>query len=246
MMHKVESIVLLLDRGDMGSSINKSICLIGLVAFFLTACQTTTSRLTRESAIPTYALTYATIGASDAWGVGTSDPDRLGWPTVLASKLSPSTHLINLGIPQATAADALRDEVPIAVAVQPDIITIWLGPNDLEQHVSPGTFSAQVRRILDDLHAQTKARIYIGNVPDLLLLPFFAHADPKQLRSDVAGFNAAIVSAAAADGAQVVDIAAAFAEVSSELDLVSNDGLHPSDEGARLLADTFASAIKRS
>src|SRR5579859_444764 len=42
-----------------------------------------------------YTLTYVAVGASDAFGVGTEDPDRQSWPTQLAARLGDHVHLIN-------------------------------------------------------------------------------------------------------------------------------------------------------
>lgn len=68
---------------------------------------------------PPAAVTYVAIGASDAFGVGTDDPAKQSWPSVLAGQLGASVHLIDLGIPGATVDEALSDELPIALTVHP-------------------------------------------------------------------------------------------------------------------------------
>src|SRR5215472_3742889 len=42
-------------------------------------------------------ITYVAIGASDTFGIGTSDPYIENWPTDLSEKLPQRVHLINLG-----------------------------------------------------------------------------------------------------------------------------------------------------
>src|SRR5947209_5939622 len=57
--------------------------------------------------------TLVVLGASDAYGVGTNDPDRDNWPTSLARQLHGQIHLVNLGVPGATLERAATQELPI-------------------------------------------------------------------------------------------------------------------------------------
>ena len=68
---------------------------------------------------PTGGITYVALGASDAFGVGTYDVNDDNWPAVLADDLGGSVHLVNLGIPGATVAEATRAELPIALMPSP-------------------------------------------------------------------------------------------------------------------------------
>src|SRR5258706_568522 len=52
-------------------------------------------------------FTYVALGASDAYGIGTDDPQDENWPTVLALQLGADTHLVNLGVPGTTLKQAL-------------------------------------------------------------------------------------------------------------------------------------------
>lgn len=218
-----------------------AIWLVGLLA--LAGCQRTATGGVATTAGQSFALTYVAIGASDAFGVGTDFPAEQSWPSVLATDLSPATHLINLGIPQATTAEALTAEVPIAADARPAIITVWLGVNDIEQQVPLATFSANLTTLLSRLRAGTTARVYVGNLPDLTLLPFFQNQDQSALRAEIAAWNAAIAADVAATGTQLVDIFTNFASVANHPEYLSGDGLHPSALGARELAVVFAAAI---
>lgn len=191
-------------------------------------------------------LAYAAIGASDAYGVGTANPAKDNWPTVLAGDLGPSIQLTNLGIPGATVAIARRDELPIALHLQPDLITVFLGVNDILDNVPTATFTEQISALLMQLHTQTDARVFIGNLPDVTLLPEFARHDLIALRTQVIVWNAAIAHAAAEAGATVVDLFDGWGELAQHPDYVSADGLHPSTLGAVRLAAVFASAIEAS
>src|SRR5438874_7400708 len=74
-----------------------------------------TSSPKQVNQVPHTQITYVAIGASDTFGIGTSDPYIENWPTDLADKLGQKVHLINLGIPGITLHDAPNLELPIAL-----------------------------------------------------------------------------------------------------------------------------------
>ena len=196
------------------------------------------------STTPAAALTYVAIGASDSYGVGTTHPASDNWPTVLSHQLGTSVHVLNLGIPGATVALALREEAPIAEDAAPDIITVWLGINDLDTGTPLDRFSADLRALLGVLSTQTRASVFVGNLPDLTLVPYFQRKyDAGQLSRDVTAWNAAIAAAAKAEHATLVDIRARWGELAQHPDYIAEDGLHPSTIGAQRLAAVFAQAI---
>ena len=196
------------------------------------------------STTPVAALTYAALGASDSFGVGTTQPATDNWPTVLSHQLGPSVHVLNLGIPGATVSLALREEAPIAVDAAPDIITVWLGVNDLDTGTPINRFSANLRSLLGVLATQTRAAVFVGNLPDLTLVPYFQQKyDPSLLSRDIDDWNAAIAAAAKAAHATLVDIRAQWGELARHPEYIGADGLHPSTLGAQRLAAVFAQAI---
>ncbi len=167
----------------------------------------------------------------------------------LTADLGAGVHLVNLGIPGETLSAALQNEVPIAIAQQPQIITIWLAVNDIIDHVPLAAYSTDLRQLLTTLHQQTTgtgpsgARIYVANLPDLTVLPYFNTWDQTALRGEVASWNSAIGSIVSATGAHLVDLTTAWSELANHPEYLSSDGLHPSDSGARRLAAIFAAAI---
>jgi lysophospholipase L1-like esterase len=190
-----------------------------------------------------YRLTYVAVGASDAYGVGTNDPDRLSWPTRLSNALGFRVHLINLGIPGVTVAQAQQIEQPIAIAAQPDIITVWLAVNDFAAGIPLAAYEQQLRALLTALGQGTHARIFVGNLPNLTLLPYFGNQDPTVLLSQVQQWNAGIAAICAATDTHLVDIFSRWGELADRPEYISGDGLHPSDIGAQRLATLFATVI---
>ncbi len=192
---------------------------------------------------PQTALTYVAIGASDAFGIGTSDPPTQNWPTVLTGKLKSVVHLVNLGIPGATTDLAARDELPVAVDAQPSLVTIWLGVNDLDSGVSLDTYLQRLGAILVALRDRTRATIFVANFPDLTLLPSFAQDDPGALRAEIELWNAGIAALCASQNVTLVDLYASWTDLSTHPEYISKDGLHPSTLGAARLATLFANVI---
>ena len=237
------------DHQHRDSPHERSILLIGLLmalAAILISCAPA-SRSTAKVDSPASSqrdFTYVAIGASDAFGVGTDDPAKDNWPTVLAHLLGSDAHLINLGIPGETVAEARQTELPVALDAKPSLVTVWLGVNDIVQSISVQTYKAQLEALLRTLQQQTRAHVFVGNVPDLSLLSFFAGFDQSTLQATISRWNAAIAQAVAATGASLVDLYADWNELATHPEYIAGDGLHPSTEGAKRLAGVFFSQIR--
>jgi lysophospholipase L1-like esterase len=198
------------------------------------------------SGTPAATVQYVAIGASDAYGTGTTNPATDNWPAVLARTLGPSLQLTNLGIPGATVSLALRDEAPLAAEIQPRLVTVFLGINDLIDGVDTPTFAREFALLLDTLRDETHAILYVANLPDLTLLPYFANRDGSALEQEVLAWNAIIATAATNAGAVLVDLYGGWGELAQNPAYVSKDGLHPSTQGAQRLAAAFAEVIAES
>jgi lysophospholipase L1-like esterase len=221
------------------------------LVLLLTGCSSSSRPAvsTTRNGAPTatvHLFTYAALGASDGYGIGTADPDDDNWPTVLSGALERPVHLVNLGIPATTAGQAIQTELPVALDAQPDLVTVWLATNDFAGGVPLGTYSQQLRSLLHSLRQGTHARIFVGNLPDLALLPRFAGVDATALEARVRAWNAAIAADCHDEGATLVDLYAGWTELAQHPEYISGDGFHPSTIGARRLAEIFSSVIHQS
>lgn len=210
---------------------------------------------------------YVAVGASETVGIGTDDPVREAWPQLLyRSSLPRSGVFVNLGIPGATVADALERELPHALELRPDIVTVWLNVNDLIADVSPRTYEARLRRLLTSLRRGGGARVLVANTPPLDRLPAYLACRPDapaggppcltdrvlppagRINELTAAYNDVIERVAGEAGAEVVDLhaagMAARSQGSAEV-LISEDGFHPSAAGARVVAAAFARILSR-
>lgn len=195
-------------------------------------------------------ITYVAIGASDTFGLGTDNPYDENWATDLANLLGPShIHLINLGVPGITVQDALNLELPIALDAHPNLITIWLGVNDIVANVPANSYASNLNTLLARLRANAPhARIAIANIPDLTLLPYFTQTDPVDpavLTQEILAYNTIIASAARRYQAILVDLTQQNYNLQKHPEYISSDGLHPNDIGYQQLAKVFYEALQQ-
>ena len=211
-----------------------------------------TATPTRVPTQPPPPVRYVAMGASDAVGVGASNPNTTGYVPILISRLPKGSYALNLGIDGETLSRALNDELPQAIAAHPSLITIWLVGNDFKNCVPLQQYGADLNTLLTKLQQQTTARIFVANAPDFSALPAVqaqaasgafcgTAATPAAIRSLCVQWNQVIDAAVAAHHDTLVDLL--NSDLVAHPDFVSSDGFHPSDRGYLALANLFWTAI---
>jgi lysophospholipase L1-like esterase len=188
------------------------------------------------------------IAVGDSFTEGLSDPDPArsgeyrGWADRLAGHLaeaapSGSVEYANLAVRGRLLAQVLAEQVPVALAAQPDLVSLVAGGNDL---LRPG---ADPDRLAADLEAAVVSFREAG--ADVLLA---TGVDPRQTpiirrtRGRVAVFNAHLWSIAARQGAVVLDQwGAAWIQDARLWD--AGDRIHLTEEGHRRTALAAAAAL---
>ena len=191
-------------------------------------------------------VTYVALGASDAVGVGSNQPGSQGYVPLVAAHLPKGSHLINLGVSGIHLHQALTEELPLALSISPNLVSIWLVANDFVGGVSYNAYTRDLNTLLQQLHARTHALIVMANLPDLTRLPAFANQVPRQktqMMQTIQHWNAGIASAAAQYGVILVDLFSQGSRLTAHPDYISADGFHPSAAGYVQLADLFWQAI---
>jgi acyl-CoA thioesterase I len=236
------------------------------VALTLSACATTPAAAVRPSTSGPAPVVYAAIGASETYGIGANDRYRQAWPQIFFNDVLPSSAVLyNFGIPGATTAQALHDEVPAAVAVHPSVVTVWLNVNDLIRGVSASDYEAQLRQLLHSLRRAGQTQVLVANTPDLGQLPAYRAClptaptggpaclipdglvpTPQVIAAAIDAYNAAISTAAKAEGATLVDLHLNGAEISQHPEWLSADGFHPSEQGYAVIAKLFEDAYRKT
>lgn len=189
-------------------------------------------------------LVYAAMGASDAVGIGAFPLDN-GYVYKIRDGLqerSEEVVLYNLGESGKRIGYIEDTELPAAIEVQPDLVTIWAGPNDIIHGTEVNKFEQALSNVLYQLRAQTSALIVIANVPDLTVIPrFIVDPDPDVTVARVTDFNIAISEQAAAYNIPLVDLYSGG--YANDWEYVSIDGFHPSNKGHAKIAELFLDLI---
>ncbi len=194
---------------------------------------------------PTFArLVYVALGASDAVGIG-AFPLNKGYVYRVRDGLksrADTVELYNLGVSGKRMAYIESTELPFALTRNPNVVTLWAGPNDITAGSSPEEFEASLMRVLSQLRQSTNAVIVLANVPDMTQVPrFLLDPDPDVTIERVAAYNDAIVRQAAIYSVPVVDLFGGG--YASDWNYVSIDGFHPSNEGHAKIAGLFLDII---
>lgn len=213
------------------------VCGLALAALTLSGLSSSALAAGRESHDPARVV-YVALGASDTVGVGAANPARDNWAALLARRLPHGARYVNLGRSGITLAGALTRELPAALAAHPTVVTVWLAVNDLNAGVAPSLYAARLNMLLAALR-QTHARVVVGNVPDLRLVPAYAMLDPVQVDAVARAQNAVIAAAVLRHGATLVDLYHASTALWGHPEYISRDGFHPSTRGYVVLADLF-------
>lgn len=187
-------------------------------------------------------LVYAGIGASDAVGIG-AVPFSNGYVPRLADRMTGAgydTTLHNLGINGARVGEMIDDELPEALASDPDVVTVWTGANDLIGGDDPDAFAVELAHLLGALKDGTDAEIYVGDLPDLTQAPLFSDGSDRDVtKARVDAYNVRIHGVVADAGCVLV----LLSTVELTGDLTWIDGFHPNNEGHAVLADRYWAEI---
>ena len=175
-------------------------------------------------------LLYVALGDSAAQGIGASSPQQ-GYVGVFADRLRASTggpvQVINLSRSGATLLDVLTEQVGRLAALQPDVVTVAVGGNDIT-HPQTGAFHADVAELLRQLPAGT----LVADVP------YFMHGHWERDADRAARDLAAQTRAA---GLIAVPLHAALKQLGwkSMATHFAADWFHPNNRGHRVWADAF-------
>ena len=185
---------------------------------------------------------YVAIGDSTVEGVGASDPSR-SYPALVFEKIKHEkkrAYFYNLGKSGARIKDVVELQLAKAVELKPDLITISVGANDLRHRTKLRHFEKDFLELIKTLSEKTKAKIIISNIPDLSVVPSIPILVKHLLRFVTGRFNRIIKEYAEQFKCILVDLytgSKIYGRKSTGL--ISEDGLHPSDEGYALWANAI-------
>ena len=178
------------------------------------------------------------FGNSITAGVGDSNypSSASGYPFRLEQLLKssfPDVIVLNRGVPGEKTNDGERRLPAVLERDEPDFVLILEGVNDIQ----PGG-ATQEERIVRDLEAMVVEVKEYGAIPLIAsLLPTKGKWDWRNEHIEV--MNPMIEVMALRQQVPFVDLHAAFVAEEDYEALLTSDGLHPNDEGYRVMAETW-------
>jgi len=162
-----------------------------------------------------------------------------GYVAQIAAEL-PEAEIVNVGISGNRAVDLEARWETDVVPTSPDVLTIYIGINDTwrrfdrDDATSAEDFEASLRRLLD-AEVVRGARVILV---EPFLLP--VTADQRGWIEDLDAKRAVVDGLASEIGAGLVPLHSLLTEASgADPASIAPDGVHPSAQGARLIADAW-------
>lgn len=180
---------------------------------------------------------YVALGDSAAQGVGASGPDR-GYVGLLAGRLREATgrpvEVVNLSVSGARMADVVEYQLPRLQELEPDLVTVAVGGNDVLRY-DRDRFAVDAARLVAGLPPGT----FVADVP---------HFRYGRWRTSSAEAARVVREAVTAAGLVVVPLNERLRAMSLRATLArtSRDLFHPNDRGYEVWADAFWEQIDRA
>lgn len=181
----------------------------------------------------TEALRYLALGDSYTIGEGVAESDR--WPEQWCRALRTAGTAIDP--PRIIAQTGwTTDELDAAIdTVHPlaeyDLVSLLIGVNNQYRGRSVDEYRGQVAALLERAigFAQWKpGRVLVLSIPDWGVTPFAQGRDPGSISAAIDAFNAAALQVCMQRGVAFVDITPASRHRGGEVEMLADDGLHPS------------------
>lgn len=192
-------------------------------------------------------LTFVVLGDSTSAGIGSGGADK-AYPTLLAQRLADDTgrrvELTVLGISGARTADVLDDQVPQVADLDPDLVFVGIGANDVTHFTPLDEIKGDMADILDRI-ARTGAEIAVAGAPDMRV---YAWLQPLRYITYLRGRQVtdAIEEVAHKKDVAVVELAEETGRFFAEEPQAhfSEDEFHPSPLGYRRWADAIYPVLR--
>ena len=201
------------------------------------------------------AFRWVALGDSLTEGDGKSDEERRYTNLLLArlKTVRPQADLHNLGKSGWTLEQMIEGQLPTALGENPDLVSIWIGANDViyfnpgdDMSASAASFERQLDAAVSQILKRTHARVILANLHDISLIPAsrdWSEAERAARRQMSLALNQAIANIVQrhADRASLVDTfnLAELRETSCYA-----DDYHPSDDCEPRIAEAWWRVIE--
>jgi phosphatidylinositol alpha 1,6-mannosyltransferase len=186
--------------------------------------------------------TYVAMGDSFTAGLVPGQPR---WPDALARELGPGVRYENLATVGATSAHVEHEQLARALELDPDLVTLVCGANDVLESTRPDPheYAERLGRMFRRLRREAPdATILSATYPDISRFLDLRPRSRARVENGMRLFNAASRMVAKAHG--VVLLEGFDHPAASERSTFADDGFHPSEEGHRRAAREFMRALR--
>lgn len=222
----------------LSSSIIRRGAAMCLLVTLLVGCNSDkAASITSDKPMTTGPIVYVALGDSTGAGIGARDGGYVVRLFKNIEELLPGSKLSNLCVSGATTADVVLAQLDQGVAMNPDLVTVGIGINDIGHGLTLDQFSRNYEQILSTLKEKTRARIVVTNLPDISSAPRIPGPARNEYQRQIIQFSQRLEEIAARHGVTVFDIyTITTQELASHPEYFSSDGFHPSDAGYEMWA----------
>jgi lysophospholipase L1-like esterase len=184
---------------------------------------------------------YVALGDSFTAGLGPGQPR---WPDDLARELG--GRYVNLAEVGATSEHVEREQLERALELEPDVVTLVCGANDVlfNTRPDPEVYAARLSRMFARLRRELpQVEIVTATYPDIARFLDLRPRTRARVEEGMERFNAAVRRIARRH--DVVLMESFDHPAASERETYAADGFHPSAEGHRQAAREFLRAIRK-
>lgn len=184
-------------------------------------------------------LRYLALGDSYTIGTGASDESH-AWPSIIAARLG--AELTNPAVNGYTTLDLIRDELPYLERVQPDLVTVLIGVNDLVQGRSAVQYGRSLATIYDAVEGRRVAAV---SIPTWSFVPGAAgYGGKDRVERLTRTFNDVARDEATQRRFTWIDITEASTSGIGTRGWIASDHLHPGDAQYAAWAEVIYAAIR--
>ena len=234
---------------------------LGLLALLACACSNVNPTTTASANGPGVTHVYVAIGENGSSGFRFRSGLTSTWiQSFYRSALGTTGTLYDLSERGETIADARNNLLPEALAVHPDLVTLWVSTEDIISGTPLATYGHQLSQLVEALRQQG-ATVLLANAAPPALIPALescpgstdgcgpgGSAPPPAAgeATEVTDYDNTIASVARQSGARLVDVHAALSsavETGGAGSVLSVHGSSLSPGGSALVARAFLKAL---
>jgi hypothetical protein len=148
---------------------------------------------------------WVALGSS-ALPQGEHHPNAVNWVELIRQAFGDRTIAYDFTRFGATANEIQRDHLDAAIAANPDIVTMLIGPDDFRDAENLNVFERRLWHILSSLNREFTTSV-LATLPDLSTLPSLADEDDASVLADeLASWNVAITRLCSVAHAELIDV----------------------------------------